>query len=428
MPDGAGTRRSVWVPPAACWAEREGPLRRIASLVAGDFLAPDMTNTQLSRGTRRSVASVDTPFLALDPERMDRNIARLELRMRELGVALRPHMKTHKSIEVGKRMCRGICPITVSTLREAEEFADAGFRDIVYAVGIATAKLGRVEALRRRGVDLCVILDSVAAARAVADASRRSGDPIPTLIEIDADGHRAGLSPDDPGILDVARALVEGGGELRGVLVHAGESYNCGTPDQLAAAAENERTAVVGVAERLRAEGHLCPVVSVGSTPTSHFARGLHGVTEVRAGVYVFQDLVMAGIGVCTLDDIAISVVATVIGHRPEKGWIITDAGWMAMSRDRGTASQAVDQGYGVVTSMDGAPYEDLLVVRTSQEHGTLALRPGSGASLPDLPVGTRVRVLPNHACAVAAQHERYVVFPTGSDEVSAEWELFRGW
>lgn len=387
-----------------------------------------MTTSEESQNGRRPVASVSTPFLALDPERMERNIARLGARLQKLGVAGRPHMKTHKSVEVGKRMSREIGPITVSTLREAEEFADAGFRDIVYAVGIAPSKLARVEALRRRGVNLAVILDSEAAARAVADASRRNGDRIPALIEIDADGHRAGLSPDDPEILTIARALVEGDAELRGVLVHAGESYGCTTPDALEAAAENERTAVVGVAERLRAAGLPCPVVSVGSTPTSHFARDLDGVTEVRAGVYIFQDLVMAGIGVCTLDDIAISVVASVIGHRPEKGWIITDAGWMAMSRDRGTAAQAVDQGYGVVTSMDGTLYEDLVVVRTSQEHGTMAIRPGSGASLPDLPVGTRVRVYPNHACATAAQHERYVVFPTGSDEVTAEWEIFRGW
>jgi len=387
-----------------------------------------MTISEQSRGNHRPVASVDTPFLALDPERMERNIARLEARLRALGVALRPHMKTHKSVEIGRRMSRGIGPVTVSTLREAEEFADAGFRDVVYAVGIAPSKLDRVAALRRRGVDLAIILDSVAQARAVADASRRSGDRIPALIEIDADGHRAGLTPDDPEILAVARALVEGGAELRGVLVHAGESYGCTTPDELAAAAENERAAVVGAAERLRAEGYPSPVVSVASTPTAHFARNLDGVTEVRAGVHVFHDLVMAGIGVCTLDDIAISVVATVIGHRPEKGWIITDAGWMAMSRDRGTASQAVDQGYGVVTAMDGTPYEDLVVVRTSQEHGTMAIRPGGDAPLPDLPVGTRVRVLPNHACATTAQHERYQVFPTGSEAIVAEWEIFRGW
>lgn len=400
----------------------------VAILPTAGFLAPDMTITQDSRGTRRPVASVDTPFLALDPERMERNLARLEKRMGELGVALRPHVKTHKSIEVGRRMCRGIAPITVSTMREAEEFANAGFRDIVYAVGIAPSKLDRVAALRQRGVDLSVILDSEAQARAVGDASRRRGGRIPALIEIDADGHRSGLPPEDPGILDVARALAESGAELRGVLVHAGESYGCTTPDALAAAAESERAAVVRAAERLRAEGHQCPVVSVGSTPTAHFARNLEGVTEVRAGVYIFQDLVMAGIGVCTLDDIAVSVVATVIGHRPGKGWIITDAGWMALSRDRGTASQSVDQGYGVVAAMDGTPYDDLIVLRTSQEHGTLAIRPGSNGSLPDLPVGTRVRIFPNHACATAAQHERYVVFPTGSDEVNAEWEIFRGW
>ena len=387
-----------------------------------------MTNTRHTPETGRSAAAVGTPFLALDPERMERNLSRLEQRARALGVALRPHMKTHKSIEVGKRMSRGIAPITVSTLREAEEFANAGYRDITYAVGIAPSKLDRVEALRRRGVELSVILDSVEQARAVAEASRRSGDRIPALIEIDADGHRSGLTPDDPQIVSVGRALVDGGAELRGVLVHAGESYGCYTPEALEAAAEAERAAVVGAAGRLRAAGLPCPVVSVGSTPTSHFARDLSGVTEVRAGVYVFQDLVMAGIGVCTLDDIAISVVATVIGHRPEKGWIITDAGWVAMSRDRGTAAQPVDQGYGVVTSMDGTPYEDLIVARASQEHGTMALRPGSRAPLPDLPVGTRVRVFPNHACATAAQHARYVVFPMGSDQVVAEWEIFRGW
>lgn len=405
-------------------------LEHIALPPTSGFLAPDMNGADEKLGDgQRSVASVDTPFLALDPERMDRNVERLEHRMRELGVTLRPHVKTHKSIEVGKRMFGGgVGPITVSTLREAEAFADAGFRDIVYAVGIAPAKLERVAALRRRGVELCVLLDSVEQAAAVAEMARGSGDRIPALIEIDADWHRAGLRPDDPKAVDVARTLEKGGAALRGVLVHAGESYGCATPDALAAAAENERVAVVGVAERLRAAGFPCPVVSVGSTPTAHFARSLDGVTEVRAGVYVFFDLVMAGIGVCTLDDLAVSVVATVIGHRPEKGWIITDAGWMAMSRDRGTATQAVDQGYGLVASMDGRLYDDVVVVRASQEHGTMAVRPGSGAPLPELPIGTRVRVFPNHACAVAAQHESYAVFRTGSDRVAAEWDIVRGW
>src|SRR3546814_5431242 len=120
----------------------------------------------------------------------------------------------------------------------------------------------------------------------------------------------------------------------------------------------------------LRDAGLPCPVVSVGSSPTAHFARNLDGVTEVRAGVYVFFDLVMAGIGVCTLDDIALSVLTTVIGHQHDKGWIIVDAGWMALSRDRGTQSQRVDQGYGVVCDEAGSPLPGLLVTGANQEHG----------------------------------------------------------
>ncbi|MGI8509734.1 MAG: alanine racemase [Gemmatimonadaceae bacterium] len=377
-----------------------------------------------------TTATAETPFLALDLIRMDRNIARLERRMGELGVTLRPHVKTGKSVDIARRMFEtGTGPITVSTLREAEGFADAGFRDILYAVGIAPHKLDRVAALRRRGVDLCVILDSREQAAAVAATSRRLSNPIPALIEIDCDGHRGGLLPDDSTAVEIARILEQGGAELRGVLVHAGESYYCRTPEALAAAAENERAVAVAAAELLRAAGFACPVVSVGSTPTAHFARNLGGVTEVRAGVFVFSDLVMLGIGVCTLDDIAISVVATVIGHRPEKGWILTDAGWTAMSRDRGTSSQAVDQGYGVVASMSGELYDDLIMVDASQEHGTLGIRPGSGAMLPELAVGTRVRIFPNHACATAEQHDQYMVTQGGSDAaVTAVWPRIRGW
>ena len=138
---------------------------------------------------------------------------------------------------------------------------------------------------------------------------------------------------------------------------------------------------MVGAAAILRAAGYACPVVSVGSTPTFMSARSFDGLTEFRAGVCVFFDLFQAGVGVCGTDEIALSVLATVIGHQPEKGWTITDAGWMAMSRDRGTASQAVDQGYGVVCDLDGAPLGDLIVVGANQEHGIVAPRPGSGAA-----------------------------------------------
>ena len=358
-----------------------------------------------------------TPYLLVDEAKVRRNVDRLRTHLDAHGTPLRPHVKTAKSVDVARLVFDGgTGPITVSTLREAEAFADAGFTDIVYAVGIAPSKLDRVVALRRRGVDLVVLLDNVAQARAVAEASTEI--TIPALIEVDCDGHRGGVLPGSPDVTALAHAL--GGAELRGVLTHAGESYFCYTRDALVKAAEAERAAAVRVAEDLRAAGFACPVVSVGSTPTAHAVADLTGVTEVRAGNFVFFDLVMAGIGVCSVDDLALSVVVTVIGHRP--GRIMTDGGWMATSRDRGTARQPVDQGYGLVAPLDGPPFPDLLMTDASQEHGTLSLRPGSVHPLPDLPVGTQVRVLPNHACATAAQHDTYHL----TDNTT--WKRVNGW
>lgn len=357
-----------------------------------------------------------------------RNIERLRHRTDGLDVTLRPHMKTAKSVDVARRvLAGGVGPITVSTLKEAEVFAAAGIRDILYAVGIAPGKLDRVIALRAAGCDLSVVLDSIEQAEAVVAAAHRSGDAIPALLEIDCDGHRSGLRPGDTRLVALARLLHDGGACLRGVMTHAGESYEARTPAALVACAEQERAAVVAVATSLRAAGLPCPVVSVGSTPTAHFAADLTGVTEVRAGVYMFFDLVMAGIGVCTTDDIALSVMTTVIGLQREQGWIITDAGWMALSRDRGTASQLVDQGYGLVCDAEGQVIENLIVLKANQEHGIVGVRPGSNGSLPDLPVGTRLRILPNHACATAAQFDSYAVIPSrGGDLV--HWPRFGGW
>lgn len=352
----------------------------------------------------------------LDASIMEANIARLRARMAGLGVALRPHVKTAKCIEVAKRSLEGQPGgITVSTLAEAEYFAAQGVRDILYAVGIAPNKLEHVRDLRRRGVDLAVILDNLEQAKFAGD--------LPALIEIDCDSHRSGVKPDDPGLVALGRAVKN----LRGVMTHAGSSYNCRSTKAIEAVAEKERRAVVVAAERLRREKLQAPIVSVGSTPTAHFARSLEGVTEVRAGVYVFFDLVMAGISVCRVEDIALSVLATVIGHQPDRGWAITDAGWMAMSRDRGTAAQALDQGYGLVCDADGRPLDGVIVAEANQEHGILSHRSGEAARMPELPVGTMVRILPNHACATGAQHKAYHVV-RGSRRIEARWERIGGW
>ena len=368
-----------------------------------------------------------TPCLLLDKAKMQANIDTLARHASALGVTLRPHLKTTKSVNAARCvLAGGNGPATVSTLAEAEVFAGAGMHDILYAVGIAPQKLARVQALRDGGCDLSIILDSPEQAEAVADASRAADTPIPTLIEIDSDGHRGGLRADEPALIEVG-SLLNSVGALRGVLTHAGESYSANGADAHAAFAEQERAVTVAAAEALRAAGLPCEVVSVGSTPTAHGARDLTGVTELRAGVYVFQDLVMAGIGVCRAEQIALSVLTTVIGHQSARGWIIVDAGWMAMSRDRGTAAQVVDQGYGLVCDAVGNILPDLIVAQANQEHGVIAVRPGSTAQLPKLSVGTRLRILPNHACATAAQHDRYHVIPA-DDGALVEWPRFGGW
>lgn len=377
-------------------------------------------------------ADLETPLLLLDEARMQRNIARMQAHLAALGVPLRPHAKTSKCADVVRQqIAAGARGITVSTLKEAEQFFAAGVDDILYAVAIAPAKFDHAMRLARAGLKLTLLVESVEAARLLSEHGRRHGHRHRVLIEVDTDGHRSGIPPASPLLLEVAAALRtdgDSGAQLCGVMTHAGASYALSTPAALQAMAEQERAGCVAAAERLRAAGHACPVVSVGSTPTALSAQALHGVTEVRAGVYVFFDLVMAGVGVCCTDDIALSVLCSVIGHRPDTGWLITDGGWMAMSRDLGTQKQACDRGYGLVCDVDGRPIDGLAFGDANQEHGVLQWTGAPGADLAArFPLGTLLRVLPNHACATAAQHPAYAVLPAGGGPLQ-RWERFSGW
>jgi D-serine deaminase-like pyridoxal phosphate-dependent protein len=374
------------------------------------------------------LADLATPAAVVDAARMRRNVARMQARMDALGVSFRPHVKTTKCLPVVReQLAAGARGITVSTLKEAEQFFAAGLDDVLYAVGIAPGKLAQAVALRRRGCDLTLLVDNVDAARAVAAAAREQGVALEALVEIDTDGHRSGVRPDDDVLLEVGRALHDGGARLGGVMTHAGASYACSDRASLVRIAEQERAGAVRAAARLRAAGLPCATVSVGSTPTALSAERLDGVTEVRAGVYVFFDLVMRNVGVCALDDIALSVLTTVIGHQRDKGWAIVDAGWMAMSRDRGTQAQARDYGYGQVCDADGRALDDYVMGAANQEHGIVSrLGAPDGDIARRFPVGTRLRILPNHACATGAQHAEYQAVEAGG-AVEA-WARFSGW
>ena len=368
------------------------------------------------------IDQLDTPCLLLDRAVLSRNLATMATRMKAHGVALRPHLKTAKSAAVARLATRGEAGgITVSTLAEARYFASHGFTDILYAVGIAPARLDQVAALRRQGVDLKIVVDSLAAARAIA--GHRSDHAV--LIEIDSGAHRAGLDPASPLLLEIGRLLdAAAGTTLLGVMTHAGHSYHCHSVDEVAAVAETERRAAVGAADRLRAAGLPCPVVSVGSTPTAVHARSLAGVSEMRPGVYMFNDLDQFALGSCGPDDLALSVLASVIGRYPERNLALIDAGALALSKDVSAGEFMPEAGFGTIAGLPG-----LSVVDVNQEHGFL----GSKSPLPfeRLDIGGRVRIWPNHACMTAAAYDRYHVVDgdlDGGGTVVDVWDRVNGW
>lgn len=363
------------------------------------------------------LVDLPTPCLVLDRAILQRNIQRMANAVERHGVGLRPHMKTAKSIDVARLALAGQPGgITVSTLAEAEYFAAHGISDILYAVGITPQKLDQVAKLNAAGASVLVLTDDPDVASAIAL------HPLPprALIEIDTGESRGGVAPDDPALLAIAEGL---GTRLAGVMTHAGHSYSGRSLEDMVRIAEAERAGVVRAAERLRAGGHAAPIVSMGSSPTALHAGSLAGVTEVRAGVYMFGDLFQAEIGTHSTQDIAVTVLTSVIGRRP--GRVLVDAGGLALSKDRSTESAPRDYGFGLVLDLNGqSAFGDTVVRRAYQEHGLIESDPTHPI---DLPVGGKLRIAPNHTCMTAAAHDRYHVIE-GGDEIVAIWPRINGW
>ncbi|MGM0905030.1 MAG: DSD1 family PLP-dependent enzyme [Pseudomonadota bacterium] len=368
------------------------------------------------------ITQPDTPYLLIDEARLKSNIRYLKQRVESLGSHLRPHLKTLRTLEAAEYLLDSKnAPATVSTLAEAEAYAQAGYTDLLYAVGIAPAKLKRVAALRQQRINLHILIDNMVQAQAVIGFADQFGQDFSVFIEIDSDDHRGGIKPGDPQLLTIAKEL---GAHFTGLMTHAGGSYACNTERGLKNFAKQECDAVRIAQDNLQAADISCAITSVGSTPTAHFGEDFSDISEVRAGVYTTFDLVMKNIGVCDFSDIAMSVVTTVIGHNKERNWLLTDSGWMALSRDRGTAGQSQDFGYGQVCKTDGSVLDGLYVSSTSQEHGVIELT--EAYQLEDFPVGHQLRILPNHACATAAMHPVYHVLM--SDGSHNTWQRIIGW
>lgn len=372
----------------------------------------------------RALAELATPCLLLDRVKLARNLEIMAGAVRRHGVALRPHMKTAKSAAVARLATAGQAGgITVSTLAEAEYFAREGFRDILYAVGIVPAKLDRAAALRRTGIDLTLVTDDPDTAAAIAAHARATGATHRVLVEVDCGEHRGGMAAESDTLLAVGRAL---GGSCAGVMTHAGHSYNCRSIAEVETIAEAERLAAVTAAERLRGIGLGMPIISVGSTPTALHARSLAGVTETRPGVYMFQDLFQVQIGSGAPESMAVTVLASVIHRRMGENRVVIDAGGMALSKDRSTASAPRDYGFGLVLDARGRQsLGEATVERANQEHGVVT----APTPLPfdRLAVGTLVRVAPNHICMTAAAYDRYHVVDDEGRVVDV-WPRVNGW
>jgi len=368
---------------------------------------------------------LSTPALLLERSKLMANITRMQASADRLGVKLRPHLKTLKSAQAAEAMiAAGAIGITVSTLKEAAYFLEHGITDITYAIGMVPSKLAEAASLMTAGADLKIMTDNLEVARAIASMADQSDTHFKLLIEIDSGDNRGGLRADSAELLQIAEVIAASSARLQGLLTHGGHSYGVNGITAIEQVAMQERDAVVMAAERLRVAGHDIDTVSVGSTPTALYARDLSGVTELRAGVYSVFDMDQESRGVCSTDEIAMSVLSSVIGHNKAAGKILIDAGGLALSKDRSADHFRPEVCYGQLCLADGSIIPDLFVTSVSQEHGHVLVRDESDYA--KFPVGSLMRVLPIHACMTAAAYDYFNLLENG--EVSARWDRVNGW
>lgn len=366
------------------------------------------------------LTDLSTPAFLVDRAVVERNCAQMREKARASGVAFRPHVKTHKTVEIGRMQHGGAAgAITVSTLAEAEFFANDGFRDITYAVPIAPEKLPRVASLAARIDRLSVLVDSDDAVRALEEFAAAHEVTFDAFLKIDCGYHRAGVDPQNPDSVRLAMRLARSERvRFQGLLTHAGHSYNARDVDEIHRIAAQEAGSLTRFRALLASEGFTDARRSIGSTPTAAVVDRFTGCDEVRPGNYVFFDAFQATIGSCALADVAVSVLTTVVGSYPERGSLIVDAGALALSKDVGPDHVEPGFGYGLVCDLELRPLP-MRVLALSQEHGKIA-------ATTHVPVGTRLRIVPNHSCLTAAMFDAYDVIDEG--RVVDRWRPARGW
>ncbi len=369
--------------------------------------------------------TLKTPSLVLDVERVRRNAQNVMEIARRNNVRLRPHIKTHKCVEVAQIQTGGSdAALTVSTLAEAQAFFRRGFNDFTYAVPIEPGKFAEAVEMVERGAKLSLLTDDIEIPPLLNDAARRAGVKLNVFLKVDCGYHRCGVEPQTFEAREIPRLISEASNlEFAGILTHAGHSYHARSKEEIAEIARQERDVMIEFAEDLRALGINVPTVSIGSTPTIQFAENLSGVDEIRPGNYIFFDAFQATLGSCGFEDCALTVLAAVVHRDRERRKIIVDAGAIALSKDRGAVELDESCGFGRVLDLAGTDL-NLRVESVSQEHGAIHVR--DETTFDSLKVGSRIRILANHSCLTAAQHSHYHVLENG--EIVDRWEIHRGW
>lgn len=366
-----------------------------------------------------------TPALLLDRDVLQRNIDRMAEKTRSLGVALRPHIKTHKCFEIARlQRDQGAQGITVATLSEARAFAAAGFDDITHAYPLDPGKIALALGIAQT-ITLRLTVDDLDVARALAAAAEARGTTVPVWLKVDCGNHRAGVDPDSDAALQLARLLHQAVSlTFDGILTHAGQAYQAGSVAELRQIAAHERDVMVAFARRLREAGIEVSAVSVGATPAMSAVDHLEGVDEARPGNFVFYDGTQLALGSCALEDCALSVLTTVVSSQPGRGRVVVDAGALALSHDPGAVHLDARPSRGAVYADDHplALHRGLRVVSVSQEHGII--EGDSPDDVAGLSVGDRLRILPNHACLAAPLYDAYTVVQGG--QVVDRWAIQR--
>lgn len=372
---------------------------------------------EFSAGSRWSALPVATPGLVLDLDIFDHNLAEMAAIVRSAGVELWPHAKTHRIAEAGRyQIAHGASGLTVAKLGEAEAFADAGIERLFVANPIVGAdKAERALALSRR-VELTLATDTVEAAASVGRVFAAAGIEARMMLAIDSGLGREGVRPAEAAEVGAAIDALPGVA-LVGVYTHEGTTYGAVDRRELARLSVAAGETMVGAAEAIRARGVKLPIVSLGASASAREVAHVPGVTQIRPGIFAFNDVGQIALGNATLETTAVRVIATVTSHPdPERACI--DAGSKSLSADLVPASAHRDDfpGHGLIVNAPG-----WVIEKVSEEHGWLRWR-GAGAPRP-LPVGTRVEIVPNHVCMAFAMLRRATIVRDG--EVAGRWDGF---